>query len=63
MGVKEMKYRVDCKVEMMEAEIATLSDTIREEIYRMEEKFVIYDKLIEKLNIEQKEQLFNLKAE
>ena len=63
MGVKEMKYRVDCKVEMMEAEIATLGDTIREEIYRMEEKFVIYDKLIEKLNIEQKEQLFNLKAE
>ena len=54
-GEKEMQYHFDCKVEMIEEEVEMLGDTIRDEIARVEGRFALIDKVIEKMSSEQRE--------
>ena len=58
-----MKYNYECKVEIMEEEVATLSDTLREEITRLDAKFKQVDEIIEMMGLEHKDNIYNLKAE
>ena len=47
-GETEMRYHFDCKVEMIEGELRALEDTLRDEIRRVEQRFNLIDKTIEK---------------
>ena len=52
MGPAEMKYRYECKVEKMQEEVAVLSDLIRDEVGRLEQRFAFTDKAILKIETE-----------
>ena len=41
-----MQFRFECKVEEIEDDIYVLGDTLRDEIDRMEAKFIMIDKVI-----------------
>ena len=63
MGPAEMKYRFDCKVEQIEEDVICLGDTLREELTRMDSKFERIDQLVERMGMEQKDALFNIRTE
>ena len=63
MGPKEMKFRFDCKMQQVDEELEFLRELFRDEVQRLDDKFVLVEDQVEKMNAEQKEQLFNLKTE
>ena len=63
MGPKEMKFRFDCKMQLVDEELEYLRELFRDEVQRLDDKFVLVEDQVEKMNAEQKEQLFNLKTE
>ena len=52
MGPKEMKFRFDCKVQQVEEELTYLQEIVRDEVARLDEKFVSVEKLVQKMNTE-----------
>lgn len=47
MGPKEMKYRYQCLVEKIHEEVEVLSDLLREQVSRMDDKFdMVHEKLL-----------------
>ena len=63
LGRKEMAYRYECKVESFGDELAALSDTVREEITRLDDRFALLDREVKKIDKVTNEKFFNLETQ
>ena len=58
-----MQFLFECKVDEMEQEVNELSDLIRDELKRVDERFAIQEMLIGKIKTETQDKLFNMKTQ
>ena len=52
MGPKEMKFRFDCKMQLVDEELEYLRELFRDEVQRLDDKFVLVEDQVEKMNAE-----------